>query len=279
MCKVLNPDGTENTNASFIGNRNPFRYRGYYYSEELGLYYLKTRFYDPEVGRFISADTVDYLAPNTVNGLNLYAYCNNNPVMNVDPSGHLVITFGSLLIAMLVGAVVGGAAGAVYGGVTASMSGQNVLAGTIIGFFGGAIMGAATGLATTLMASILSGAAASVTLALKSSTITLGAWTALGEGALLAAGSGALVGAGTEIAGQLINNGSVTNWGAVGRSALQWGLLNLETAFFGALGETSMISAFDRYTTKISSLVWGNIKTGVAVGLLGMLLDYARSQE
>ena len=44
MCKVLNPDGTENTDASFIGNRNPFRYRGYYYSEELGLYYLKTRF-------------------------------------------------------------------------------------------------------------------------------------------------------------------------------------------------------------------------------------------
>ena len=87
-CKVLNPDGTENTDASFIGNRNPFRYRGYYYEKQTNLYFLKARFYDPEVGRFISADTIDYLAPDTINGLNLYAYCGNNPIMNVDPSGH-----------------------------------------------------------------------------------------------------------------------------------------------------------------------------------------------
>ena len=83
--KVLNPDGTENTDASFIGNRNPFRYRGYYYEKQTKLYFLKSRFYDPETGRFISADSIDYLAPDTVNGLNLYAYCGNNPVMNVDP--------------------------------------------------------------------------------------------------------------------------------------------------------------------------------------------------
>ena len=140
-------------------------------------------------------------------------------------------------------------------------------------------MGAAAGLATVLMAPILSGAAASVTIALKSSTITLGAWSAFGEGVLLAAGSGALVGAGAEIASQLVNSGSVKNWSSVGTAALQWGLLNLETAFFGALGETFTIRAFDQYTTKISSLVWGNIKTGVAVGFLGMLWDYARSQE
>ena len=83
---------------------NPLRYRGYYYSDELGLYYLKSRFYDPEVGRFISADTVDYLAPDTINGLNLYAYCRNNPVMNVDPSGH---SLTAVLIALAVGAIIG----------------------------------------------------------------------------------------------------------------------------------------------------------------------------
>ena len=199
--------------------------------------------------------------------------------MNVDPSGHLVITLWTLLTAIFVGAIVGGVTGAIYGGVAASMSGQNVWGGALIGFFGGAVMGAATGLATILMAPILSGAAASVTIALKSSTITLGAWSALGAGTLLAAGSGALVGAGTEIASQLLNSGSVKNWSSVGTAALQWGLLNLETAFFGALGETFTIRAFDQYTTKISSLVWGNIKTGVAVGFLGMVLDYARSQE
>ena len=85
--KVLNPDGTENTSASFIGNINPFRYRGYYYDKALKLYYLVTRYYDPVVGRFISQDSFEYADPDTINGLNLYAYCNNNPVMNVDPTG------------------------------------------------------------------------------------------------------------------------------------------------------------------------------------------------
>ena len=85
--KVLGADGVENTSASFIGNINPFRYRGYYYDTSLKLYYLLTRYYDPVVGRFISQDAFDYADPETINGLNLYAYCNNNPVMNVDPTG------------------------------------------------------------------------------------------------------------------------------------------------------------------------------------------------
>ena len=85
--KVLNPDGTENTSAGFIGNINPIRYRGYYFDKDLGLYWLKTRFYDPQTGRFISPDSVEYLDPETLGGINLYAYCNNNPVMNVDPDG------------------------------------------------------------------------------------------------------------------------------------------------------------------------------------------------
>ncbi len=85
--KVMNPDGSKNESDTFIGNINPFRYRGYYYDVETGLYYLKTRYYDPETGRFITIDDISYLAPDTINGLNLYAYCGNNPVMNVDPNG------------------------------------------------------------------------------------------------------------------------------------------------------------------------------------------------
>ena len=70
-----------------LGNLNPFRYRGYYYDTETELYFLKTRYYDPEIGRFMNIDGIEYLAPETVNGLNLYAYCGNNPVMGVDPNG------------------------------------------------------------------------------------------------------------------------------------------------------------------------------------------------
>ena len=66
---------------------NPFRYRSYYYDTETELYYLQTRYYDPELGRFISQDSIEYADPETINGLNLYAYCGNNPVMNVDPTG------------------------------------------------------------------------------------------------------------------------------------------------------------------------------------------------
>ena len=63
---------------------NPFRYRGYYFDADLGLYYLNSRYYDSNTGRFISADDALY---HTLLGYNMYAYCNNNPVMFFDPTG------------------------------------------------------------------------------------------------------------------------------------------------------------------------------------------------
>ena len=59
---------------------NPFRYCGEYYDVETGFIYLRNRYYDPSMGRFISEDPVR-------DGLNWYAYCGNNPVMFVDPWG------------------------------------------------------------------------------------------------------------------------------------------------------------------------------------------------
>ncbi len=73
-----------------IGNVNPIRYRSYYWDREFNLYYLQSRYYFPEIGRFISPDSVDYLEPQTIGGLNLYAYCLNNPVMYCDHSGHFL---------------------------------------------------------------------------------------------------------------------------------------------------------------------------------------------
>ena len=76
------------TGNSTLASINPFRYRSYYFDTETGLYYLQTRYYDPEVGRFLNIDSLDYADPETINGLNLYAYCNNNPILYVDPTGH-----------------------------------------------------------------------------------------------------------------------------------------------------------------------------------------------
>ena len=88
--KVLNANGQEidKSDDGHIGNKNPFRYRSYYFDTETELYYLKSRYYDPELGRFITIDDISYLDPETINGLNLYAYCGNNPVINVDSTGH-----------------------------------------------------------------------------------------------------------------------------------------------------------------------------------------------
>ena len=66
----------------------PFGYRGYCYDTFTGLYYLQSRYYDPNVGRFINADDTNYLnATGTVLGCNLFAYCENDPVNKVDPKG------------------------------------------------------------------------------------------------------------------------------------------------------------------------------------------------
>ena len=84
---VYDANGNINTDENFIGNINPFRYRGYYFDVETGLYYLNTRYYDPFACRFINADDISYIEPETINGLNLYAYCLNNPIIYSDPYG------------------------------------------------------------------------------------------------------------------------------------------------------------------------------------------------
>ena len=81
-------DITENMSYnSSVAKLNPFRYRGYYYDTETGLYYLNSRYYDPSIGRFLNADDISYIHPTDINGLNLYAYCGNNPIMFTDASG------------------------------------------------------------------------------------------------------------------------------------------------------------------------------------------------
>ena len=101
-----------NSGGSTTATKNPFRYRGYYYDQDLQLYYLNSRYYDGYTGRFISPDSLEYLGANgDLNSYNLYAYCSNNPVNYVDPSGHSItalILCGIALIGM--GLTIGGVA-------------------------------------------------------------------------------------------------------------------------------------------------------------------------
>ena len=82
--KLLSTSGSL---ASTLGKNNPFRYRGYVYDEETGFYYVSSRYYDPEIGRFINADDIAYLGMGGLTSYNLFAYCGNNPVMGYDPYG------------------------------------------------------------------------------------------------------------------------------------------------------------------------------------------------
>jgi len=74
--------------ASTLGAINPLRYRGYVYDTETDLYYVSSRYYDPEMGRWINADSVIAGVGGSIQGYNMFAYCFNNPVNMSDPSGN-----------------------------------------------------------------------------------------------------------------------------------------------------------------------------------------------
>ena len=152
--------GNCSVSGSGVMSANPFRYRGYYWDGEAGLYYLNTRWYDPEVGRFISPDSVNYLDPETLNGLNLYAYCLNNPVMYVDPTG--------TYIQVLIGAGIGFFAGLIGQLVSDILSGE---LGTWQDYLSATIGGAVGGAATALTGNVFAGAAIG---SLAADTVTLG---------------------------------------------------------------------------------------------------------
>lgn len=99
--------------AETLGKRNPFRYRGYVYDEETGLYYLRSRYYNPAVGRFVNAD--EFIAARKDNlDHNLFAYCTNAPVKASDEDGHWSKALKSLayVVAAIIAKIVVPAIGA-----------------------------------------------------------------------------------------------------------------------------------------------------------------------
>lgn len=159
-------DGSQNdisNNPNHIASINPFRYRSYYYDNETELYYLNSRYYSPEIGRFINADAIiKDLSTNSLS-TNMYSYCKNNPIIHSDKNGQwaifddiaagivgLFVGVGSQLITDVTTSVISGSwqfsswetyAGAAIGGIV----------GGITTLYAGPVIGAAVGAGTSTL--------------------------------------------------------------------------------------------------------------------------------
>ena len=146
-------NGQEITSAEHIANLNPFRYRGYYFDSDTGLYYLQSRYYDPQICRFINTDTTGILeAKGDLYDKNLFAYCDNNPVARVD--------YGGEFWHIVAGAVVGGLIEGVLSAVSQKMETGSINWGIVgVSVASGAITGApgSTGLKLGAMVAINAG--------------------------------------------------------------------------------------------------------------------------
>ena len=164
--------------AETVGKANPFRYRGYYYDSETELYYLNSRYYDPETGRFISGDGELSGVGETSLGYNLFSYCQNSPINMDDSDGNWPRWAKKLVAAVAVVAVV-----AVVAAITVATAGAGTAAACIaIGAAKGAAVGFAIGVAT-------GAATAAVKHRIKNKT-----WKGAGKAALEGGASGALTG-------------------------------------------------------------------------------------
>ncbi|MGN0536227.1 MAG: RHS repeat domain-containing protein [Eubacterium sp.] len=84
-------------------NANPIRYRGYYYDNETGMYYLQSRYYDPELCRFISSDSFGYINNKEILNQNAYIYCVNNPLNFIDPTGKAYVSDAGIAVGNFIG--------------------------------------------------------------------------------------------------------------------------------------------------------------------------------
>ena len=177
------PVDITNSTEEHIGLINPIRYRGYYYDADMGLYYVSSRYYDPEIGRVINAADIDYLgADGSPSSYNLFAYCMNNPVNRFDANGNwslpnwakVAIGAAATVAAVAVTVATGGAAAPVLLGVAASTIGgaavsavnHRVTTGSWEGAGKAALDGAADGFMTgglcALGGSVVGGAARTI---------------------------------------------------------------------------------------------------------------------
>ena len=265
----------------FIAYKNPFRYRSYYYDFETNLYYLNSRYYDPQIGRFINADDISNVDKSTFNGLNLYAYCVNNPVMLTDSQGESWwsdfwkgvknffkkvgdVIVGTILSAAFVvagitltiftgeihlgSALIGAGIGGFIGGLESKLNGDSFLAG----WAGGAISGGLAGLGASL-----------------------GLY-----GAMIGSASGNFIG--TLITDGLTGNivGDKSYWLNLTSESLMNGLISI---FAWNLGESStvlkLLGFYDLYAgiTVLTEFIFSHI-TYKSINIIGSIAEYLRNK-
>ena len=244
---VLDGNGQEIGDAAHIGNKNPFRYRSYYFDTETGLYYLKSRYYDPEICRFITIDDISYIDPETINGLNLYAYCGNNPVMFSDPNGKAKwwqwLLLGVAALAAVALVVVG-----------------TVISGGTLAVLGGALAGAGSGFLLGAGGSILSQGIASN-------------WQNIDPmNALISGGLGAAIGAITGAAGAYLGQVGAQAGAQFGYNLSQTTIAGLKVSkAFEYLGGTKMIMGVGKVIGSTAGMfVGGTLSNELANNLFGI---------
>ena len=187
--------------ATIAYSINPFRYRGYYFDVETGLYYLNSRYYDPVTGRFLNADSMISGTDGSLLGKNLFAYCFNNPVNLDDSDGNwpkwVKKTVAAIAIVAVVATVAAITVATAGGGTAAAVIAVGAAKGAAIGMASGAVIGAATG-----------------AISHRAST---GSWEGAGEAALNGMADGALSGA---VSGAI--TGAAGSALKVGQAAKAW---------------------------------------------------------
>ena len=241
---VTDASGNSITDPKNIANCNPFRYRGYMYDQETGLYYVNSRYYDAVVGRWLNADVPDVLAAGfeNIGQYNLYAYCFNDPVNMSDETG----TWPSWATKLIIGTAVIAAAAV----LTVATAGS----GTAIACFAvGALKGAAIGAAV--------GAASGAATGAVGHRLTTGSWEGAGNAAIEGAADGYMTGAITGfVSGGLSSNvcfvagtSVLTSTGKVAIETIEPGYLvyatNPET------GETALKQVVQTFVNETTELV------------------------
>lgn len=234
---------------------NPLRYRGYYYDDDTGFYYLKSRYYDPQIQRFINADGLTSTGQGIL-GTNMFAYCLNNPVALKDSEGGLAN--------MVIGGIVGG----LIGGLTSAMQGDSFLAGAAQGAVSGAIAGFGVDAALIL---VTAATVASPVIAATATVVAAGTAAAAGYGGSLAGEHAySLVKEGKfaeidESSRKVAAANAVINTFSFGIStgvkAVTTGLKPVATKFVDAVKEvtktvareTFMVSALDAFSTFVTT--------------------------